>query len=52
MGDDELEGVEVITFQVSRIWNPKLAGISGDDRDLGVAVADLGRRGLLSVRGQ
>ena len=36
---DELEGVEVITFQVSRTWNPKRMGVSGDGRDLGVVVA-------------
>jgi len=39
LGDDELSGVEVITFQVSRTWNPKRMGVSGDGRDLGVAVA-------------
>jgi hypothetical protein len=32
----------VLTFQVSRTWNPKLLGLSEDCRDLGVAVAVLG----------
>ena len=41
LGSDELKGSEVLTFQVSRTWNPKLAGISEDSRDLGVAVAAL-----------
>ena len=36
---DELQGVEVVTFEVSRTWNPKLMGVSQDNRDLGVAVA-------------
>jgi hypothetical protein len=38
---DELSGSKVLTFQASRTWNPKLAGISEDTRDLGVAVAVL-----------
>jgi O-antigen ligase len=38
-GVDELKGKTVITYEVSRTWNPKRMGISGDDRDLGVAVA-------------
>ncbi|MFH2067791.1 MAG: O-antigen ligase family protein [Pseudomonadota bacterium] len=29
----------VLTFQVSRTWNPMLSSVSGDNRDLGVAVA-------------
>ena len=41
MRADELKGSKVLTFQVSRTWNPKLAGISEDSRDLGVAVAVL-----------
>jgi len=36
---NELDGVEVMTFEVSRTWNPKRMGVSGDWRDLGVAVA-------------
>jgi hypothetical protein len=29
----------VLTFQVSRTWNPFLSSVSGDNRALGVAVA-------------
>ncbi len=36
---EEVKGSKVLTFRVSRTWNPKLAGISDDGRDLGVAVA-------------
>jgi hypothetical protein len=39
---EELTSTEVLTYQVSRTWNRKLAGISEDSRDLGVAVAVLG----------
>ena len=39
---EELTSTEVLTYQVSRICNSKLAGISEDSRDLGVAVAILG----------
>jgi len=35
---EELKGKTVITYEVSRTWNPKRMGVSGDDRDLGVAV--------------
>jgi len=35
----ELDGMEVMTFEVSRTWNPKRMGVSEDGRDLGVAVA-------------
>lgn len=41
--DDELKESKALTFQMSRTWNPKLAGISEDNRDLGVAVAVLGQ---------
>ena len=41
LANDELNNTEVLTFQVNRTWNPKLAGISEDWRDLGVAVAVL-----------
>ncbi len=34
----ELDGVEVMTFEVSRTWNPKRMGVSEDGRDLGVAL--------------
>jgi hypothetical protein len=37
--DDELRDLKVLTFQVSRTWNPKLVGVSNDSRELGVAVA-------------
>ena len=37
--ETELEGKEVITFEVSRTWNPRKMGVSMDERDLGVAVA-------------
>lgn len=36
---EELRDKRILTFEVSRTWNPKIAGVSGDDRDLGVAVA-------------
>jgi hypothetical protein len=35
----DLKKGKVITFAVSRTWNPKSLGISNDPRDLGVAVA-------------
>ena len=35
--DSSIDG-KVVTFQVSRTWNPKGMGISADGRDLGVAV--------------
>ena len=38
IGPEELSGTKVLTFQVSRTWNSKLAGILEDSRDLGVAV--------------
>jgi len=38
-GADELEGKGLVTYEVSRTWNPKRMGVSGDGRDLGVAVA-------------
>ena len=38
-GADELEGKGIVTYEVSRTWNPKRMGVSGDGRDLGVAVA-------------
>lgn len=38
-----LKGLKVLTIHVSRTWNPKLAGISDDGRDLGVAVAVLAK---------
>ena len=39
LGGDELKDSEVVTFEVSRTWNPKRMGVSGDNRDLGIAVA-------------
>ena len=36
---DEIKDLKVLTIQVDRTWNPKLAGVSGDNRDLGVVVA-------------
>ena len=35
----QLQGVKVLTFQTDRVWNPKMAGVSDDTRDLGIAVA-------------
>ena len=35
----QLKGVNILTFQVSRTWNPKLAEKKSDDRDLGIALA-------------
>jgi len=37
--NDAFQHSNIITFQVSRTWNPLMAGISNDHRDLGVAVA-------------
>jgi len=34
-----LKGVNILTFQVSRTWNPKRAENKLDDRDLGIALA-------------
>ena len=39
LGGDELKDSKVVTFEVSRTWNPKRMGVSGDNRDLGVALA-------------
>ena len=44
LGGDELKDSEVVTFEVSRTWNPKRMGESGDNRDLGIAVAADERR--------
>ena len=38
---DKIKDLRVLTFQVSRTWNPKLACISQDSRELGVAVTVL-----------
>ncbi|MCX5902572.1 MAG: O-antigen ligase family protein, partial [Proteobacteria bacterium] len=35
----DLAGKTVLEFRVSRTWNPKASGISGDNRTLGIAVA-------------
>ena len=35
----DLENKTTLTFHVSRTWSPKTFGISGDSRELGVAVA-------------
>ena len=35
----QLQDVNVLTFQTDRVWNPKMAGVSDDTRDLGIAVA-------------
>ncbi len=36
---DEIKDSKVLTIQADRTWNPSSAGISGDNRDLGVIVA-------------
>ena len=36
---EDIKGSKGLTLQVSRTWNPKLSGISQDEKDLGVAVA-------------
>jgi len=36
---EDIGRVTYLTFRVSRTWNPKAAGVSDDQRDLGVAVA-------------
>jgi O-antigen ligase len=38
----ELGSSSILTFQVSRTWNPKSSGVSEDRRDLGAAIAILG----------
>jgi hypothetical protein len=35
----QLQDFKVLTFQTDRVWNPKMAGVSDDTRDLGIAVA-------------
>ncbi len=35
----QLQDLKVLTFQTDRVWNPKMAGVSDDTRDLGIAVA-------------
>ncbi len=40
---DKIKDLKVLTFQVNRTWNPKLTRVSGDSRDLGVAVAILNK---------
>jgi len=35
----QLQNVKILTFQTDRVWNPKMAGVSDDTRDLGIAVA-------------
>jgi hypothetical protein len=37
----EFGAAKVLTFQVSRTWNPQVMGVAEDGRDLGVAVAIL-----------
>jgi hypothetical protein len=37
--NDEIKDSDLLIFQVSRTWNPMLAGMSADKRDLGIAVA-------------
>ena len=44
LGGDELKDSEVVTFEVSRTWNPKLMGVSEDRRELGIALAADERR--------
>lgn len=39
LNHDRIHQYDVLTFSVSRSWNPKLTGVSEDSRDLGVAVA-------------
>lgn len=43
---DHLKGINVLTFQVDRTWNPQILGFSDDSRDLGVAVAILKENGI------
>ena len=38
-GVEELKKKEILTYEVSRTWNPKRMGVSKDDREFGVAVA-------------
>ena len=40
---NEWKRKNIITYEVSRTWNPKRMGVSGDDRELGVAVKIVGR---------
>ena len=41
LDDRALAAAEVVTFAVSRTWNPRQMGMGEDDRDLGVAVRQL-----------
>ena len=38
LDDRALAAAEVVTFAVSRTWNPRQMGMGEDDRDLGVAL--------------
>jgi len=42
LDQNTLRDSKVLTFHVSRTWNPKLLGFSSDSRDLGVAIGILG----------
>ncbi len=39
LSSDDLKGAKVLTFHASRTWNPREMGVSGDERDIGAAVA-------------
>ena len=34
----EINNSKVLTFEVSRTWNPKIMGVSDDNRNVGIAV--------------
>jgi len=48
LGDEELEGKGIVTYEVSRVWNPKRMGVSGDRRDLGVPYQSVKSSSFLS----
>ena len=39
LGPDNIKNLKRLVFKVSRTWNPKISGISEDNRDLGIAIA-------------
>ena len=36
---EKISGLSMMSFHVSRTWNPKASGYSEDERDLGTAIA-------------
>jgi hypothetical protein len=40
LSTEKLSGQSILSFEVDRTWNPKKEGMSGDGRDLGIAVSE------------